>query len=200
MLLKKGSKGIDVKVVQGFLYLQQDGIFGDLTEEAVKEFQKENNLVVDGIVGDKTWSKLHSQFTHSKRTINEIIIHCSATVEGKDYTVDDIRKWHRERGFSDIGYHYVIYRDGTLNPGRNINISGAHCTGHNTHSIGICYIGGLDKNSKSKDTRTEAQKATLLKTLTTIKKLYPKAAIYPHCKFANKDCPCFDAEKEYKGI
>ena len=76
------------------------------------------------------------------RTITEIIVHCSATPEGRDYTVAQIRQWHLQRGFRDIGYHYVIYRDGTIHTGRPVAQAGAHCTGHNAHSIGVCYIGG----------------------------------------------------------
>ncbi len=89
------------------------------------------------------------------RRITEIIIHCSATPEGKDFTVDDIRRWHLARHFADIGYHYVIYRDGSVHKGRAENIAGAHCLGHNAHCIGFCYIGGVAKDGKTpKDTRT----------------------------------------------
>lgn len=200
MILKRGSKGSEVKELQKLLHLYEDGIFGPLTEEAVKEFQKANGLLVDGIVGDKTWAKLKGTLIKSSRTINEIIVHCSATKEGQDFTTADIKRWHLARGFSDIGYHYVIYRDGSVHTGRNVNTSGAHCTGHNAHSIGVCYIGGLDKNGKPKDTRTDAQKDALLKLLKQLKQLYPKATIYPHCKFANKACPCFKPEEEYANI
>lgn len=200
IILKKGSKGSEVKELQKLLHLYEDGIFGSLTEEAVKEFQKANGLTADGIVGDKTWVKLKGDLVKSSRIINEIIVHCSATKEGQDFTTADIKRWHLARGFSDIGYHYVIYRDGSIHTGRNVNISGAHCVGHNSHSIGVCYIGGLDKNLKPKDTRTDAQKDALLKLLKQLKQLYPKAAIYPHSKFANKACPCFNAEAEYRNL
>lgn len=82
------------------------------------------------------------------RKIKEIIIHCSATREGRDYTVADIDRWHRERGFFCIGYHFVIYRDGSIHVGRSVEEVGAHCKGHNTVSIGVCYIGGLSKDGK----------------------------------------------------
>lgn len=200
MYLKKGSRGEDVKTLQKLLYLKEDGVFGDLTEEAVKDFQKANGLTVDGIVGNTTWMKLNSHLKVSKRTINEIIVHCSATKEGKDFTVADIKRWHLERGYSDIGYHYVIYRDGSVHEGRNVNISGAHCTGHNSHSIGVCYIGGLGADGKAKDTRTDSQKISLLKLLKQLKSIYPKASIHGHCEYANKACPSFNAGKEYKNI
>lgn len=194
--LKLGSRGSDVITLQKKLNLQADGIFGPLTEEAVKEFQKANGLSVDGIVGAKTWAKLN--VSSNKRNIKELIVHCSATPEGKDFTVAHIKQWHLQRGFSDIGYHYVIYRDGSIHVGRNESVSGAHCTGHNTISIGICYIGGLATDGKTpKDTRTLAQKTSLLKLLRELKAKYPKAKIYPHYKFAAKACPSFDATKEY---
>ncbi len=197
--LKKGSRGADVVTLQKKLNLQADGIFGVLTEEAVKEFQRANGLTVDGIVGNKTWSKLDVSL--NKRNIKEIIVHCSATPEGKDFTVNDIRKWHLARGFNDIGYHYVIYRDGSIHLGRNEAISGAHCTGHNTISIGICYIGGCASDGKTpKDTRTPAQKAALIKLLKDLKRKYPKATIHGHREFAAKACPSFDARKEYSSL
>lgn len=194
--IKLGSRGNDVKILQGVLNLIQDGIFGPLTQEAVKEFQKSNRLVPDGIVGTKTWDKLG--LILNKRVIKEIIVHCSATPEGKDFTVSDIKRWHLERGFSDIGYHYVIYRDGSIHVGRSESVAGAHCTGHNTISIGVCYIGGMDSTNKNpKDTRTQQQKDALLRLLKELKRKYPSAKIYSHRDFANKACPSFDATKEY---
>lgn len=197
--VKLGSRGEDVKVLQKKLNLSADGIFGPLTEEAVKAFQKANGLTVDGIVGPNTWAKLG--VSNNKRNITELIVHCSATPEGKDYTVADIDKWHRANGWNGIGYHYVIYRDGAVAKGRDESVIGAHCTGHNSNSIGICYIGGMDAANKNpKDTRTPQQKESLLKLLKELKKKYPKAKVFPHYKFAPKACPCFDAESEYKTI
>ena len=135
------------------------------------------------------------------RIINEIIIHCSATPEGKDYTVEQIRQWHKQRGFSDIGYHYVIYRDGSIHSGRPIERIGAHCLKHNAHSIGVCYIGGVSKDGKTpKDTRTDAQKESLIKLIKELKAKYPKATVHGHREYANKACPCFDAKNEYKNL
>ena len=199
MVLKLGSKGNEVKLLQEKLNLKTDGIFGPLTEEAVKDFQRSNGLEVDGIVGDNTLSKL--SLSVNKRNIKALIVHCSATPEGKDYSIDTIRQWHLQRGFSDIGYHYVIYRDGSIHIGRDESIIGAHCTGHNTNSIGVCYIGGCASDGKTpKDTRTLQQKESLLSLLKTLKIKYPNAKIYPHYKFAAKACPSFNAEEEYKNI
>ncbi len=134
------------------------------------------------------------------RNINKIIIHCADTPEGRDDRAADIKRWHLARGFNDIGYHYVIDLDGTIEPGRPIETAGAHCTGHNENSIGICYIGGADKERKPKDTRTDAQKASLLLLLKYLRAKYPEAKIYGHRDFANKACPCFDAREEYKDL
>ena len=199
MVLKLGSRGNEVKALQEKLNLKADGIFGSITEEAVKDFQRSNGLEVDGIVGANTLSKLN--LSVNKRNIKELIVHCSATPEGKDYSVDTIRQWHLQRGFSDIGYHYVIYRDGTIHKGRDESKIGAHCTGHNSYSIGICYIGGCAADGKTpKDTRTDKQKASLLSLLRELKRKYPKASIHSHRDYANKACPSFDATKEYKNI
>ena len=205
MILKKGMSGLHVQGLQHLLHIYPDGKFGPLTEEAVKEFQTSHGLTADGIVGAKTWAALKSAedgvFKKSTRVINEIIVHCSATPEGKDYTLDTIRQWHRQRGFSDIGYHYVIHPDGTVEEGRDVNIAGAHCSGHNSKSIGICYIGGMTAdNKKAKDTRTEEQRKSLKALLMAMRKLYPQAKIHGHRDFAAKACPSFDATEEYKNI
>ncbi len=135
------------------------------------------------------------------RTINEIIVHCSATPEGRPTTVGDIRSWHKQRGFKDIGYHYVVYLDGSIHGGRSERVIGAHCTGHNRNSIGVCYIGGVAKDCKTpKDTRTEAQKRALVLLLKELKRRYPSAKIYGHRDFAAKACPSFDARKEYANL
>ena len=135
------------------------------------------------------------------RTITEIIVHCSATPEGRPHTVGDIRAWHKQRGFKDIGYHYVVYLDGSIHAGRSEAEIGAHCTGHNRNSIGVCYVGGMTRDMKAaKDTRTDAQKKALLQLLKQLKKRYPGAKIYGHRDFAAKACPSFDARKEYANL
>ena len=135
------------------------------------------------------------------RKINEIIVHCAATREGRDFTVEDITRWHKARGFATIGYHYVIYRDGSIHEGRPLEQIGAHCVGHNKHSIGICYIGGCASDGKTpKDTRTSEQKEALLSLLRRLKARFPNATIHGHRDFAAKACPSFDAFREYRQL
>lgn len=136
------------------------------------------------------------------RQINYIIIHCSATKAEQDFRAKDIDRWHRERGWDGIGYHKVIDLDGTIEPGRSEAKPGAHCKGHNSDSIGICYIGGLDKNGKPADTRTELQKAALARLVADYKRRFPNAKVVGHRDMPNvhKACPCFNAKDEYKNI
>ena len=135
------------------------------------------------------------------REINKIIIHCSATREGENYEVAEIRKWHLARGFSDIGYHFYIDLYGEIHKGRDISKIGAHCKGHNRNSIGICYCGGVEADGKTpKDTRYDCQKESLIAVLRTLKAMYPNAVIHSHNDFANKACPSFDATNEYEHL
>lgn len=131
------------------------------------------------------------------RRIDKIIIHCSATPEGRHHTVEDIDRWHRQRGFKCIGYHFVIYLDGSVHKGRPVEQIGAHCTGQNANSIGICYIGGCDKKMHAKDTRTPAQREALHDLVELLRTEYPKATVHGHREYAQKDCPSFDVSKEF---
>jgi len=206
--IRNGSVGESVKVLQKALHLIVDGVFGLITDEAVRDFQRKNGLKDDGIVGDATWSLLLGDkeanpltLKTSSRRINEIIVHCTATSEGRDYTIADITRWHKQRGFATIGYHYVVYRDGSIHVGRDVNLVGAHCTNHNSHSIGVCYVGGCQYNGLTpKDTRTDAQKKALVALLRELRRKYPQAKIHGHRDYANKACPSFDATREYKNI
>jgi len=133
------------------------------------------------------------------RSIKYIAIHCADTPKGKYFDVNDIRRWHvKERGFTDVGYHYVILLDGTIQTGRPIERVGAHVKNHNKNSIGICYIGG--KNGV--DTRTIPQKISLIYLIGTLKRQFKNAVVQGHRDFANvqKACPCFNAISEYKNI
>ena len=133
------------------------------------------------------------------RNIDKIIVHCSATPEGRDVQISEIKRWHvGERNWSDIGYHYVILLDGTVEIGRSMSRNGAHVRGHNKNSVGIAYVGGTDSAGNPKDTRTLAQKHSLQLLLVFLKSVYPKAGIYGHRDFSSKACPSFDAKEEYK--
>ena len=147
----------------------------------------------------------------SKRIIKYLVVHCSATPEGRVHTAKDIDLWHRQRGFNEIGYNYVVLLDGTVELGRDVDKIPAHVEGHNIDSIGICYIGGCEPHGQlvngqliymPKDTRTKEQKEALVKLLKELKELYPNAVIQGHRDFAGvkKACPCFNAKDEYKNI
>ena len=130
-----------------------------------------------------------------------LIIHCSAVMPYQTSSVEQINNWHLAKGWTNgCGYHYVIRRDGSIEKGRPDEMVGAHCLKHNRHSLGICYEGGLDANGNHTDTRTPEQKESMRILLTELTKKYPKALIVGHNTFSNKDCPCFDAVKEYQDL
>lgn len=135
------------------------------------------------------------------KQVRYIVVHCSATAEGKAFTAADIDRWHKAQGWQGIGYHYVVLLDGTVQQGRKETEQGAHVAGYNDKSIGVCYIGGLSSDGKTpKDTRTDAQKAALLALLKRLHRDYPKAHIVGHRNLAAKACPSFDAQAEYEYI
>lgn len=149
------------------------------------------------------------------RKINLIVVHCTATPEGKDVTVADIDRMHKARGWKGIGYHFVVYRDGSVHVGRPVAEVGAHVYGHNANSIGVVYVGGLTADGKkSKDTRTPEQKRALVGLLKKLRQQFPGSRICGHRDLSPdlnhdgiiepsewvKNCPCFDAEKEYKSL
>ena len=150
--------------------------------------------------------------------IDSIVIHCSATKAGVDLKAKDIDRIHKQRGFNRIGYHYVIDLDGTVETGRPLTMEGAHCNtkgysgvSYNRHSIGICYIGGLDKNGKPADTRTEAQKKALKNLVVELCGKYEICEVLGHRDTSPdldgdgevepkewiKACPCFDVHSEF---
>ena len=153
-----------------------------------------------------------------KEDIDAIVIHCSATREGQDVRAADIDKWHKERGFAMIGYNYVVDLDGTVEVGRPLTMDGAHCNtagvsgkSYNKHSIGICYVGGLDKYGKAKDTRTPAQKKALAELVERLEMEYPIVEGIGHRDASPdkngdgevtknewiKECPCFNVRAEF---
>lgn len=153
------------------------------------------------------------------KTIDAIVIHCTASRAGQDVHASDIDKMHKERGFAMIGYNYVVTLDGTVEIGRPLTRDGAHCNtpglsgvAYNKHSIGIVYVGGLDKNGNPADTRTPAQKKALSELVYRLLDEYPSIVeIIGHRDASpdlNKDgkispnewikqCPCFDVRAEF---
>lgn len=139
----------------------------------------------------------------SKRRIDYIVVHCTATPEGRWHDAKDIDIWHKQRGWKGIGYNYVVRLDGSIELGRDVDEIPSQVKGYNSHSIGVVYVGGIDKNTlHPKDTRTPQQKRALLELLKELRKLYPKAEILGHRDFPNvkKACPCFNAKNEYQNI
>lgn len=215
-IYKIGSRGEIVKRIQRILHLIPDGIYGRLTAEAVTDFQLAHNLKADGVVGPETSAVLFTDdnYIKSKRTIKYIVVHCTATKEGVDLCVADIRKMHKKNGWADIGYHYVVNLEGIVENGRHVDLVGAHVKGYNSNSIGVVYVGGLDKNGKAADTRTTKQKGALIDLLKVLKDFYPEAKIVGHRDLSPdlnhngiiepnewiKECPCFDAKKEYSAL
>ena len=127
------------------------------------------------------------------RTVTLIIVHCSAVRPGQRSSAQDIDRWHRAQGYKSIGYHFVIRRDGTIETGRRLEEVGAHCQGHNRHSIGICYEGGLDSDGRPADTRTPQQAKALRELVERMRAYFPKALVVGHHDLnPMKACPCFD--------
>ena len=152
------------------------------------------------------------------KTIDAIVIHCSATRAGQDVRAADIDKWHKERGYAGIGYNFVIDLDGTVEVGRPLNRDGAHCNtaglsgvSYNKHSIGICYVGGLDAFGNPADTRTPEQKLSLANLVYKLMDEYPIVEVIGHRDASPdkngdgkitrnewiKQCPCFDVRAEF---
>jgi len=152
------------------------------------------------------------------KTIDSIVIHCTATRAGQDVRAADIDKWHKERGFACIGYNYVIDLDGTVEVGRPLNRDGAHCNtagtsgvSYNKHSIGIVYVGGLDWAGMPADTRTPAQKQAMAELVYKLIAEYPIVEVIGHRDASPdqnldgkitpnewiKQCPCFDVRAEF---
>ena len=132
------------------------------------------------------------------RPLKRIILHCTATPEGKHFDVATIRRWHvKDRGWKDIGYHYVIYIDGSVHEGRPIEQAGAHTSGHNADSIGITYVGGCDAKMKAKDTLNEAQETAMVNLIKSLRELYGEMSLHGHNEFAAKACPSFKVKDKF---
>ncbi len=130
-----------------------------------------------------------------------IIVHCSATPPDMDIGVEDIRRWHLQQGWRDIGYHFVIRIDGSIESGRDLDVVGAHCYGHNSHSVGICMVGGWDPvRMPASNYYTAAQWQALEDLIGHLtEEEFPEAKVAGHNQFANKACPSFDVQ-EWLGV
>lgn len=127
------------------------------------------------------------------RTINQIVVHYTATPENRHVTVQQIDQWHRARGWKKIGYHYVIYLDGSVNEGRKESEIGAHVKNHNRNSIGVCFVGGLKEGQKGgSNTMNAAQESALIKLLKDLTKRYSGAVVLGHKDLQATQCPAFD--------
>lgn len=133
----------------------------------------------------------------ANRKIDRIILHSTATPEGRDVDAETITRWHKNKGWSTIGYHYVVKLDGTIENGRSVHDIGAHARGYNRTSIGVVYVGGCDDEMQPKDTRTVEQCMALANLLEALLDLYPNATLHGHNEFAQKACPSFNVQEEY---
>jgi len=132
------------------------------------------------------------------RELKRIILHCTATREGEQLDVSQIDKWHRDRGWSEIGYHYVLYADGTIATGRDIRKKGAHVKGHNHDSVGVAYVGGLDNNLVPQDTMTMQQEMAFLHLVNSLRVVFGDLSVHGHNEFSSKACPSFNVQEKYK--
>ena len=135
------------------------------------------------------------------RTINKIVVHCAATKPSMNIGVQAIRKWHTDpkpagNGWRDIGYHYVIKRDGTIQLGRDLETPGAHARGYNADSVGICLVGGMDKDGKAAVNYTDKQMTSLAVLVGGLESRYPNAFVCGHNDLTkSKTCPNYDVKK-----
>ena len=126
------------------------------------------------------------------RRLDKIILHCADTRIDQDFSVEDVRHWHKARGWSDIGYHYYIKCDGSLHEGRPLYRIGSHCKGKNTGSIGVCFEGGKDAFNLKWDKPTDNQIKTVKKLIESLRNDYGDLTVHGHYEFSSKGCPNFD--------
>lgn len=162
-------------------------------------------LSEDEVLSERDLLKKHEAglFMSGAKAVRWIVIHCSATRENRDYTVEQMLRDHKARKFRTIGYHFYIRRNGEVTQHRHLLEVGAHCRPYNRCSIGICYEGGLDANGKPKDTRTKEQRKQIQQLLVKLHRLFPGALVRGHSEMPGatpKACPCFNASSEYRWI
>ena len=191
------------KMIQTRLGIPADGIPGTQTARAVA---KALDLSPDAI--DQRLVK------GTGNSIRRIFVHCTATREGQDFDAATIKRWHLQQGWSDIGYHYVIRLDGTVELGRPEHIPGSHAKGFHTGSVALVYVGGLDAQGKPKDTRTGEQKAAMAALVRQLAAAYPQAEVLGHRDISPdtdgdgvvephewlKACPCFDVRSWWQSV
>ena len=132
------------------------------------------------------------------REITRVILHCSATREGQDVSTEAIRSWHLARGWSDIGYHYVIELDGRVVKGRCISRMGAGVRGHNRDSVHICYVGGLDRDGNPKNTLTDRQRRSIRRLCRSLTRTLSRdLSLHGHREYAAKACPSFEVAEVF---
>ncbi len=137
-----------------------------------------------------------SKVQFNPRTVTDaIFVHCSATQPSQDIGVDTIRMWHKQQGWLDVGYHFVIKRDGTVESGRPVDVVGSHVKDWNSRSVGVCLVGGIDANGKFEANFTPAQMSALRNKLNELMSQYPNAALMAHHSVAAKACPSFDVKR-----
>lgn len=134
------------------------------------------------------------------RKLTRIILHCTATPEGRHVDVATIREWHRKRGWSDIGYHFVIYLDGSVHNGRPVEKAGAHVSGHNADTIGVVYVGGTDAAGKAKDTMNDAQETAFVNLVASLRDKYGALTLHGHNEYAAKACPSFNVKQKFQWL
>lgn len=134
------------------------------------------------------------------RKLTRIILHCTATPEGRHVDVATIREWHRKRGWSDVGYHFVIYLDGSVHVGRNVAVAGAHVSGHNADTIGVVYVGGTDAAGKAKDTMNDAQETAFVNLVASLRDKYGALTLHGHNEYAAKACPSFNVKQKFQWL
>lgn len=180
--------------IQRRLGVTPDGVWGPRTEAAVVAALGRDSAL-NPFAGNM--HALVAQQPFAARPISEVIVHCTATPEGREVSVDTIRGWHKANGWSDIGYHYVVHLDGTVEAGRPEAFIGAHVVDHNTGTLGVVYVGGVDAAMGPKDTRTPAQRDALMALCQALCVKYPKIAkISGHNQYAAKACPSFDVRQD----
>lgn len=133
---------------------------------------------------------------HRRKETHWIILHCSATKGDMDVRAVDIDRWHRQRGWDGIGYHFVITRSGQVQKGRAHALRGIHVRGYNSRSIGICLVGGVDEDMQPENNFTQAQFTAMRELVAQLREAYPQAKIAGHRDFdSSKTCPCFTVQR-----